>query len=142
MSPSDDHLSGINSLVPRWDPNNLDKGYSYNKDAYDRADYQKFKEARAARDKARNAKAQAELKATNKDVKSILRDQLRPNRPLEWDGESECFADLEYDAEAGGVYATFHRGGAGTYFYPMSRQEAAEWFDDKSAGGFFNDFVR
>lgn len=140
MASTPDHMAGINAAVPKWDPSNPDK-YVYDpRQPYDRADYEKFRQARLARDQARNAKSAADLKKTMKDVSGFLKDKARPNRPLEWDGESSCFAALEYDPEAGGVWADFHRGG--TYFYPMARAEALEWFDDESAGGYFNDAVR
>jgi hypothetical protein len=39
------------------------------------------------------------------------------------------------------VFATFYKGGD-TYFYPMSRADAQDWFDDDSLGEYFNAFVR
>ena len=57
---------------------------------------------------------------------------------LQWLGDSTCFSDLYYSRADGGVWATFWKGG-GTYFYPLSRSEAADWFDDGSAGGWFNE---
>lgn len=111
---SNDPASRINELVPRWDASNP-TAYNYDWRNYNRADYQKFKEARAQRDRERQAKAERDLKQTMKDVRDFIKEKLpedvRANYVPEWDGESECFADLEYDAEAGGVVATFHRGG-------------------------------
>lgn len=136
-----DFMKGLNALPKKWDPSNLDKGYNYDpRQPYNSQDYAAFKQARAARDQQRNVKDKADLKRTMKDVSGFLKDKARPNRPLEWDGESTCFADLQYDADAGGVYADFHRGG--TYFYEMSRSDARQWFEDDSAGGYFNDVVR
>ncbi len=54
--------------------------------------------------------------------------------------DSSCFDELVYSQSAGGVYATFAKGG--DYFYPMSRRDATEWFDDDSLGEFFNAFIR
>jgi hypothetical protein len=59
-----------------------------------------------------------------------------------WDGNSTCFADLEYDADAGGVWAEFIGPAAGTWFYPMSAADARDWFNDESVGGYFNDYIR
>lgn len=58
---------------------------------------------------------------------------------IEPDLNSKCFSDLAYSG--GEVVATFARDGS-TYTYPMSKREALEWFDDESAGQFFNAFVR
>jgi hypothetical protein len=144
-----DHMAGINAL-PRWDPNNLDKGYNYDWKNYDPNDYAKFKAARAARDKAKVAKDKADLKQVRRDVAQVISDKVSevtktPKRHrLVWGGDSDCFADLEYSASDGGVWATFYRGGdtPDPYFYPMSREEAAAWFDDPSAGAYFNANVR
>jgi hypothetical protein len=38
------------------------------------------------------------------------------------------------------VFATFSKDGS-QYFYPMSRADAQEWFDD-DLGRFFNAFIR
>jgi hypothetical protein len=46
-----DHMAGINAL-PRWDPNNLDKGCRYDWRDYNPQDYQRFKEARRERNKS------------------------------------------------------------------------------------------
>jgi hypothetical protein len=151
MPQPPDHQAGINAL-PKWDPNNLAKGYAYDwRQPYDPKDYAKFKEARAAADKARQARSERDLKQALKDAAQAVRDKLdseleksgakrAKTPPPEWDGASTCFADLEY--VPGGVWATFHRGGAITYFYVLSKAEAADWFDDESAGGYFNDNVR
>jgi hypothetical protein len=55
-----DHMAGINSL-PRWNPDNLGAGYRYDSRNYDPRDYAAFKAARAAADKARQAKAEKAL---------------------------------------------------------------------------------
>lgn len=136
-----DHNSKINAL-PRFDPNNLGKGYSYDYKSYSREDYARYKALRIAADKARQAAAERALAKTVRQAWRDVRDIVRPNRPLEWDNVSTCFADLQYDAARGGVVATFHRGGDVVYFYEMSRAEAREWFDEASAGGFFNGNVR
>jgi hypothetical protein len=60
---------------------------------------------------------------------------------MEAEQDSTCFSDLRYSASAGGVYATFAKDGS-QYFYPLSRAEAREWFEDDSLGGFFNAEVR
>jgi hypothetical protein len=53
---------------------------------------------------------------------------------------STCFSNLAYSPGLHGVHAIFTDG---TYhFYPMSREEAMEWFDDPSLGKFFNAEVR
>lgn len=64
----------------------------------------------------------------------------RRKPPLVWDGDSECFSDLRYSPSAGGVYATFARDGS-QYFYPMSRAEARDWFND-DVGRVFNSEIR
>ena len=57
-----DHMSGINALVPRWDPENLAKGYNYDPRNYDRQDYERFKNARREADQKRQKQAERELK--------------------------------------------------------------------------------
>ena len=63
----------------------------------------------------------------------------RRRKPVIWDGDSECFDDLRYSPSAGGVFATFLKGG-GQYFYPMSartqRNGSVEYGD--VTGEFFN----
>ncbi len=54
---------------------------------------------------------------------------------------SSCFDELKYSQSAGGVFATFYKGGD-MYFYPLSRADAQEWFDDDSLGEYFNAMVR
>jgi hypothetical protein len=54
--------------------------------------------------------------------------------------DSTCFDELRYSQSAGGVFATFSKDGS-QYFYPMSRADAQEWFDD-DLGRFFNAFIR
>jgi hypothetical protein len=54
--------------------------------------------------------------------------------------DSTCFDELVYSQSAGGVFASFAKGG--DYFYPMSRKEAQEWFDDDSLGEYFNAEIR
>jgi hypothetical protein len=63
----------------------------------------------------------------------------RRRKPIIWDGDSECFEDLRYSPTAGGVFATFIKGGQ-SYFYPMSRADAKEWLEDYAdvTGEFFN----
>ena len=65
----------------------------------------------------------------------------RNRRPLIADQASSCFDDLRYSQSAGGVFATFAKDGS-SYFYPMSRADAQEWFDDDSLGEYFNAMVR
>lgn len=55
---------------------------------------------------------------------------------------STCFDDLVYSRKDGGVYADFARPTIGTWFYPMSRADAQEWFESDSLGSFFNAFIR
>lgn len=57
------------------------------------------------------------------------------------DQASTCFDELVYSQSAGGVFATFAKDGS-SYFYPMSRADAQEWFDDDSLGEYFNAMVR
>jgi hypothetical protein len=54
--------------------------------------------------------------------------------------DSECFSDLRYSKTDGGVYATFAQDNT-QYFYPMSRRDAQEWFDD-DLGVYFNAEIR
>jgi hypothetical protein len=141
-------MAGINSL-PKWDPNNPTT-YRYDWKNYDPRDYEKFKQARIAFDKKRQAESQKRLQETMQNaIKSITdkvkseRNNLTRNHVPVWDGESECFADLQYSKEDGGVWAWFYRGGQtpAPYFYALSEAEAREWFDG-SAGGWFNDNLR
>jgi len=52
--------------------------------------------------------------------------------------DSACFDDLRY--ANGQVFATFSKDGS-QYSYPMSRQDAKEWFDS-DLGRYFNENVR
>src|SRR5579863_6941255 len=67
----------------------------------------------------------------------------RKGKPIIWDGDSECFEDLRYSPSAGGVFATFVKGG-GQYFYPMSRAEAESWLVENGdvTGEIFNADIR
>jgi len=56
------------------------------------------------------------------------------------DQASECFDELVYSQSAGGVFAVFSKDGS-QYFYPLSRSEAKEWFDD-DLGRYFNAVIR
>jgi hypothetical protein len=56
--------------------------------------------------------------------------------------DSECFDELLYSAQDGGVYATFANATRGTWFYPMSRAAAKEWFEADGLGEFFNAAIR
>jgi hypothetical protein len=153
MPPSDPHMAGINALPRLWDPSDLSKGFKYDWRNYDdkaKAEYKKFSEARAQSDRQRQAKAKAELDAAMKQVGRTISDRIksevgkekRSRGELVWLGDSTCFAELEYSREDGGVFATFAKDGS-TYFYPMSRSEAAEWFEDApSQGQFFNAEIR
>jgi hypothetical protein len=147
--PAPDHMKGLNAL-PRWDPSDPTK-YNYDPKNYDPNDYAKFKQARAERDQQRQVKDKAVMKKALQNAAQAIHDkaneiQGKPKRPrpVEWAGDSECFADLEYSAADGGVWATFNRGGQtpAPYFYPMSKAEARDWFDDDSVGAYFNDAVR
>jgi hypothetical protein len=65
----------------------------------------------------------------------------RANRGgLTAEAASECFDELVYSQSAGGVFATFAKDGS-QYFYPLSRSEAKEWFDD-DLGRYFNAVIR
>ena len=55
------------------------------------------------------------------------------------EGGSACFDELKYSQSAGGVYASFAKGG--TWFYPMSRADAEQWFQNDQ-GVWFNKMVR
>jgi len=153
MSKTPDHMSGINSL-PKWDPSNLSKGYSYDPKNYDRVDYAKFKEARAARDKAANATSQKNLKEAqrrfktefNKAVKGKVGSELKngPTRNqinkvakaghvLQADTPSSCFQSVTWratsdDGQDGIVTGTFWRGGALAYSGQMSLDEFLDGF--------------
>jgi hypothetical protein len=62
--------------LPRWNPENPTT-YTYDwRQPYDRADYQKFKEARAAADKARYEKSERDLKQAMKGVAKTLQDRI------------------------------------------------------------------
>ncbi len=63
----------------------------------------------------------------------------RRGKPMVWDGTSECFDDLRYSPQAGGVFATFTDGTS--YFYALSRSEARDWFAD-DVGRYFNAAIR
>ena len=56
------------------------------------------------------------------------------------DAGSACFSDLRYSSRDGGVYATFARDGS-QYFYPMSKADAKDWFQN-DLGEYFNANVR
>jgi hypothetical protein len=143
--PSPDHMAGINAL-PKWDPANLDKGYSYDPKNYSSKDYNLYKVARTTRDQQRVAKDQRDFQQAMKSAAKVVREKVSSlrgqNRDLEWDGDSTVFADLYYDAEAGGVWASFFRGGQLEYFYDMDRETAREFLTADSAGEFFNSFIR
>jgi hypothetical protein len=116
------------------------------------------KAARKARDIAAGAQGRADRALKNElakleksiDANKKMMDKLvqeatgpgqnkRRGKPIVWDGDSECFSDLRYSPSAGGVFATFIKGGA-QYFYPCSRSEASEWLEiwSSETGEFFN----
>jgi hypothetical protein len=64
----------------------------------------------------------------------------KSNANMVADQESSCFSSLTYSQSGGGVFAEFTDGSS--YFYPMSRSEAVEWFSDDSLGEYFNYEVR
>ena len=67
-----------------------------------------------------------------------VRAKLANRGGLTADQDSTCFDELTYSQSAGGVIATFAKGGGSdVYFYPMSRKEAEEWFSDDSLGEIF-----
>jgi hypothetical protein len=144
------HLDGINQVVPRWNPDQLDKGYNYDPKNYDREDYARFKEARQQRDQARQAKAERDLAKATKDAGKVVSDRareelgrnVREGDVLSIDKPSTCFASVEWEAtdnEGNGTCTgTFHRGGAKTYSGPMTLDEFLDWSDDESVGGFYN----
>ncbi len=152
-----DHTAGVNSL-PRWDPNNLDKGFIYDRSTYsrDREEYRKFKEARAARDKARQEKAERELdrvvKGANKlvadKVKEELKNSVQPGDVLTIDRPSTCFKSVSWQADEsdddgdevnGVVTGEFHRGGDVVYSAPMTLSEFLDWADSESIGSAYNE---
>jgi hypothetical protein len=94
------------------------------------------REARAAKAQEAERARRAAQRATTPGVSD---NSKRRRNPIIWDGESACFDDLRYSPSAGGVFATFIKGG-GQYFYPMSRADAKEWLEDYGdvTGEFFN----
>lgn len=79
---------------------------------------------------------------TMEKITAPLKSEPHYNRQtLVADQASSCFDDLRYSQSAGGVFATFAKDGS-SYFYPMSRADAVEWFDDESLGEYFNEVVR
>jgi hypothetical protein len=144
------HLDGINALVPKWDPSNLDRGYSYDPKNYDRADYAKFEAERAERDQARQAKAERDLAKAMKDAGKVVSDKvrdelgrnIREGDVLSIDKPSTCFAVVDWEAiddEGNGVVTgEFHRGGAKIYSAPMTLDEFLDWSDDESVGSWYN----
>jgi hypothetical protein len=144
------HLDGINALVPKWDPSNLDRGYSYDPKNYDRADYAKFEAERAERDQARQAKAERDLAKAMKDAGKVVSDKvrdelgrnIREGDVLSIDKPSTCLAAVDWEAiddEGNGVVTgEFHRGGAKIYSAPMTLDEFLDWSDDESVGSWYN----
>jgi hypothetical protein len=144
------HLDGINALVPKWDPSNLDRGYSYDPKNYDRADYAKFEAERAERDQARQAKAERDLAKAMKDAGKVVSDKvrdelgrnIREGDALSIDKPSTCLAAVDWEAiddEGNGVVTgEFHRGGAKIYSAPMTLDEFLDWSDDESVGSWYN----
>jgi hypothetical protein len=165
MTKTPDHMSGINAL-PKWDPNNLSAGYRYDPTNYDRADYAKFKEARATRDKAANKTSQKNLKDAqarfktefSKAVKGKVggelkkgpaRDQInkaaKAGHVLEADQPSSAFSSVTWratsaDGQEGIVTGTFWRGGSLVYSGEMSLDDFLDGFGSTdSLGGEYND---
>jgi len=125
-----DHMKGINAL-PKWDPNNLWAGYRYDPFNYNREDYAKFKEARAARDKVARKESLKRLKAAQKqfakDFRQAVMDKtkeaarikgptraeidnaVREGRTLVATIPSSCFSEVYY--EDGVCTAVFARDG-------------------------------
>jgi hypothetical protein len=147
-----DHMAGINAL-PRWDPNNPTTfRYDWkNYDAEAKADYQRFKAAREKNDRDRQAKAEAKLKETMREVRQFIAEKTMEEAklPLTVDGDSltidkpsTCFASVTWeptDDEGNGVVTgEFHRGGALVYSGEMTLDEFTEWAADPSLGGFYN----
>lgn len=99
---------------------------------------------RAAKTAAQQAEKARQQRASKQASEPPARDKSkRHGKTIIWDGESECFEDLRYSASAGGVFATFIKGG-GQYFYPMSRADAQEWLVDYAdvTGELFNADIR
>src|SRR4051794_2244033 len=97
MAQSPDHMSGINALPTKfvYDPKN-----------YDREAYSRFKEARAAADKARVEKSQRDFAKVMKDVSKVVSDkrneeianEIQPGDVLIAERESTCFSHLQWEA--------------------------------------------
>lgn len=111
-------------------------------------DYEAGAAGRAER-AARYAAEQAEKERQKRQARKASEppgpghNSKRRGKPIIWDGESACFSDLRYSPSAGGVFATFIKGG-GQYFYPMSRAEAQSWlieYEDVT-GEIFNADIR
>jgi hypothetical protein len=157
MSKTPNHMAGINSL-PKWDPNNLSRGYTYDPKNYDRADYTRFKEARAARDKAAYAQSQKNLKAARqqfpKNFRKAILDKTKEAHAAQFKGPSEtqirnaaksgrtlhittpssCFDSVNW--KNGNVSVVFWNGYS--YQAPLDLDTMLEWASDASLGSFFN----
>src|SRR3954467_11056644 len=92
---ANDFMSGIEAL-PRWDPENLDKGYSYDWRSYNPKDSAVFKEARAERDQARQ---ETDFKQTMRSVGNVIRDKINElvgDGTIILDKDSTCFLEVTW----------------------------------------------
>lgn len=154
--PPNDPASRINQVVPRWDPQNLDRGFKYDPKNYDREDYARFKEARAARDAARVEKSKEDFMQAMDNVGRVVADKqreeiganLKPGDVLSIDKPSTCFVSVEWtpdedqpedsDEVMGVITGEFHRGGAKVYSAPCTLSDFLAMEKAKSLGGYYN----
>jgi len=95
------------------------------------------------RDKQQLAKAQADLAKAMRQAAQDVRNRVRPKsaRVLVWTGCQRASQICAIARRKRGL-CDLPSWGEVQYFYSMSRAEAREWFDDDSAGWFFNSYVR
>jgi hypothetical protein len=98
---------------------------------------QQARKATVAAQRAAREKIVAERKAAQ--AKSA-KPKVNNKRGIVWGGDSDCFDELVYSASEGGVWASFMNKSEGTWFFPMSREDAKEWLIDNgnAPGTFFN----
>ena len=154
MAPS--HMSGIDAL-PRWNSANP-TSYNYDPKNYSAADYQAFKEARAAfgqqQLKAELARNKQVMKEANKAIKQTISEEQKKQGPtrdeiqkaakagktLYANMPSSCFASLSW--HKGVATMEFYRGGAIVYDEPMSLANFLDWAAAESLGQYFNAEIR
>ena len=139
-----------------WDPQNISAGFRYDPKTYDPQDYERFRQARQARDKQSLAQANMLAEKLNTDLaktlSGIVAEKLSPTldevqqavadgSTLRATQESTCFASLEYiplDDESGTVIGVFQNGYGPYESEPVDLQEFLDWASSDSLGKTYN----